>query len=216
MDWQRLHRAITIPIEHLSLKYCCILPLRIVATIQGNQSTPYTIIIDQEIGIYHNCPDFQRPNTICKHLGRLISYFPPSIQSDILTIYDEIGKFSLSDISLVQPEEINIEDLSCQMHSLLPFYQEDSLISLYIEQIICDWVYHYPQSALMFINNNPTFIPQFGKMLQKLPRPIPNYLETCFSDSHYRIELQNMLWELSNTLTLHDSVKFNNGLQLML
>jgi hypothetical protein len=224
MDWQRLERAILIPIEHVSLKYCCILPLRIVATIQGNQCSPYKIIIDQNHGIYHDCPDFQRPNTFCKHLGRLTSLFPSSIQQEILSLFTRIGKNSRAEIQNLpyvtpifsQQEEIPNLDFFSQIQSIFPLYQEESLLSTHFEKILCDWVYFDSHSALSFMNSYPQLIPRFQKMLENLRRPIPNYLDTCISDPRYSPEMQNLIWNLLTEVSVKDAIELHNGLQIIL
>lgn len=224
MDWQRLERAISIPIGHVSLKYCCTLPLRIVATIQGNQCTPYKIIIDHYYGIYHDCPDFQRPNTFCKHLGRLTSLFPGPIQREILSLFSHVGKISRAEFQNLpyvntifsQQEEISNSDFLSQIQSILPLYIDESLLSTHFEKILCDWVYFDAQSALGFMDSNPQLIPRYQKMLENLRRPIPPYLDTCISEPRYSHEMQNLIWNLLNEVSVKDAIELHNGLQIIL
>jgi len=225
MDWQRLARAISIPFDHVSLNYFCSSPLRIVASIQGNQSSPYQLIIDQEHGIFHDCPDFQRPHTFCKHLGRLTSLLPREIQNTIITLFEERGRFSKAELNSMdyvnrvftqnKDELLNLDFLA-QIQCIIPYLNEDTLLYFHLEHILCDWMYLEPHTALKFMDSYPQLIPLFQKMLKSLRRPIPACIETCFSDSRYSILLQNSLWDLLNELFIEDSIELNNGLQIIL
>jgi hypothetical protein len=219
MDSNRFHRAMDIPPDYVHLIYFSPGRLQILATIEGSQGDFYWIDIDENSGIKHDCPDFQKRGCFCKHLGRLTSLFPIETQDKIIKIYqDLVHSTHIDETRFKQNFHIlhNFDHTISLTSFMFPLNSESHLLRDYLSELILSQIQHNAQDFFYYINNHQNLFHLILPLIPIISKPIPPAFENLTRDNHISDELRAFVTEIIAKSDELYSVRCKSKYQILL
>lgn len=199
MDSNRYIRSFEIPAESIQVVNFNPNPLLIYATIEGSQGDSYNIIIDENRGIHHDCPDFFKRKCFCKHLGRFTSLLPIEFQEKIIRIFQELPKKTkVSVIEYHQHKDNNhsFDELIKMFEYMISENLATNLMKPYFSEQVHNLIRTNPLKFLKYLDTHPNLQPSIIPIIYELEKPFPNVLEQQIFEKNISDELRTLISEI--------------------